>query len=247
MFYNVGREGAFMKKLAGYFACVCVLLLALPAFGDDQQKAQKEINKITAMATDFDGRRVVNLSISEMFTVPRAALVEQRAQTGLNYGGLFVAQELAKSGMTKDDIASKLKTGVTISDLANQQHLDWKQLAQEAKKLNAAIDNNLYSFFLGKKGTVAQDAADKYDVHYDGAKTDADISKQDIASAQDRYLLWKDRAAKDRGNDRKQGLSAGDERVAYSDHVANGGPQGGGRGASGSGGTSTPVGMGGPH
>src|SRR5690349_3427074 len=101
MFYNVGREGAFMKKLAGYFACVCVLLLALPAFGDDKQKAQKEINKITAMATDFDGRRVVNLSISEMFTVPRAALVEQRAQTGLNYGGLFVAQELAKSGMTK--------------------------------------------------------------------------------------------------------------------------------------------------
>ena len=64
-----------MKKIAVLLAFFAVLLVASPAFSDDQQKAQKEINKITAMATDFDGRRVVNLSISEMFKVSRPILV----------------------------------------------------------------------------------------------------------------------------------------------------------------------------
>jgi len=233
-----------MKRIAVF--SVLAMLLAVPSFGDDQQKAQKEINRITAMATDFDGRRVVNLSISEMFNVPRAALVQERTQTGLNYGSLFIAEELGRKGMNKDELAAKLKSGGVIGDIANEQHVDWKQLALDAKKLNGAMDNNLYAFFLGKKGTAAQDAADKYDVHFDGVKADADISKQDIASAQERYSLWQGRAAKDRGNGRKQGLSAGDERVAYSDHVANGGPQGG-RGVSGTSGSSAPVGMGGPR
>jgi hypothetical protein len=213
-----------MRKTAGVLAFVTLLVIAVPSFANDQQKAQKEINKITAMAADFDGRRVVNLTISETFDVPRRALVKQRTQTGLNYGGLFLAQELMHKGTSKDDIAAKLKSGSTIADIANQQHVDWKQIAQDAKRLNGAIDKNLYNFFLGKKETDAQDATDEYDVHYDGVKADADISKPEIASAQDRYLMWRDRAASDRRKDHT--LSAGDERVAYSDHVANGGPGG---------------------
>jgi hypothetical protein len=234
-----------MKKIAVLLAFFAVLLVASPAFSDDQQKAQKEINKITAMATDFDGRRVVNLSISEMFKVSRPILVAQRGQTGLNYGNLFLAQELEQSGVTPADIATKLNGGGKITDIANQQHIDWKRVAEDGKKLNAAIDQNLYNFFLGKKLTAAQDSADKYDVHYDGVKADSDIGKQEIASAQDRYLLWKDRASKARPGDKK--MSYGDERIADMDHVAGDGPQGGGRGASGTAGTSTPTAMGGPR
>jgi len=228
------------------FVFLTVLLVAVPGLCDDQQKAQKEITKFTALAADFDGRRVVNMSMSEMFDVPRAALVKQRANTGLNYGGLFLAQELMKRGMTEDDLTAKLKAGARIADIANQQHLAWKELIDDSKKLNGAIDKNLYDFFLGKKVTVAQDAADKYDVQYDGVNADAELSPQEIASAQERYLMWKDRAATAQKKDHK--LSYGDERVAYSDHVANGGPQGGGRGASGTAGTSGPAAMGGaPH
>lgn len=235
-----------MKNIAGFLAFMVLLLLATPAFSDDQQKAQKEINKITAMATDFDGRRVVNLSMSQMFKVPRSALVEQRGQTGLNYGGLFIAQELEQGGVTIAAIAGKLNSGSKISDVANEQHLDWKRIAEDAKKFNAAVDQNLYLFFRGKAATAAQDAADKYDVHYDGVKTDADVGKQEIASAQDRYLHWKDRAAQTRGTDKK-GMSYGDERIADMDHVAGGGPQGGGRGSAGEAGTQVPGAMGGPH
>jgi hypothetical protein len=234
-----------MKKSAFLVAFFAVLLLASPAFSDDQQKAQKEINRITAMATDFDGRRVVNLSMSEMFKVPRPSLVAQRGQTGLNYGNLFLAQELAQSGTTTADIATKLNSGSKITDIANQQHVDWKRVSDDAKKLNAAIDQNLYDFFMGKKVTDARDVADKYDVHYDGVKADSDIGKQEIASAQDRYLLWKDRAAKAHPGDKK--MSYGDERIADMDHVAGGGPQGGGQGSSGEAGTQTPGAMGGPH
>ena len=133
-----------MKRIAVF--SVLAMLLAVPSFGDDQQKAQKEINRITAMATDFDGRRVVNLSISEMFNVPRAALVQERTQTGLNYGSLFIAEELGRKGMNKDELAAKLKSGGVIGGIANEQHVDWKQLALDAKKLNGAMDNNLCLF-----------------------------------------------------------------------------------------------------
>ena len=233
------------NRLVILLVSLAVLLLAAPGLCDDQQKAQKELTKVTAMAADFDGRRVVNASISEMFNVPRADLVQQRAKAGLNYGGLFLGQELIKKGMTQDDLAAKLKAGSTITAIANEQHLDWKQVIEDAKKLNGVVDKNLYSFFLGKKITVAQDAADKYDVHYDGVTADAELTQQDIASAQARFLMWKDRAASAQKKDHT--LSYGDERVAYSDHVANGGPQGG-RGVSGTAGTSGPAAMGGgPH
>src|ERR1700722_15037863 len=85
--------------------------LALPAFCDDQQKAEKELIKITAMATDFTGRRAVNLTMAETFSVPRPKLVEDRGLTGLNYGSLFVAEQLVKNGVGLEDIAAQLKSG----------------------------------------------------------------------------------------------------------------------------------------
>lgn len=228
-----------------------VTTLSLPAFCDDQQKAEKELTKITAMATDFTGRRAVNLTMSETFGVPRPKLVEARGLTGLNYGSLFVAEQLVKNGTGVEDIAAQLKGGKNIGAVANEQHLDWKQMTQAAKKFNSAVDTNLYKCFLNEKGSAAQDVADKYDVHYDGVKADADVSKNDISSAQDRYLKWRDQAAKAQGGDRDKTLSTGDERVAYSDHVNSGpvgsGSAGPGGSVSGGQGNSAPVGMGGPH
>jgi len=226
-------------------------ILSLPAFCDDQQKAEKELTKITAMAADFTGRRAVNLTMSATFGVPRPKVVEARGQTGLNYGSLFVAEQLVTNGVSLQDIAAQLKTGKTIGAVANEQHVDWKQMTQAAKKFNAALDTNLYKYFLREKGSADQDIADKYDVHYDGVKADGDLSKNDIASAQERFLKWKDQAAKAQGGDRDKTLSTGDERVAYSDHVNSGpvgsGTAGPGGSVSGGQGNSAPVGMGGPH
>ncbi len=225
--------------------------LSVPAFCDDQQKAEKELTKITAMATDFTGRRAVNLTMSENFSVPRAKLVETRNQTGLNYGSLFIAEELVKSGTSVEDISAELKGGKNIGAIANEKHLDWKPTAQAAKKFNSATDTNLYKYFLHQKSGDAQDVADKYDVQHDGVKADADVTPGDISAAQDRYVKYREQAAKAQGSDRDKTLSAGDERVAYTDHVNSGpvgsGSAGPGGSVSGGQGNSAPVGMGGPH
>ena len=239
-----------MNRATRFFIFFVALIIALPAFSDDQQKAQKELTKLTAMATDFTGRRAVNLAISQQLNVPRPKLVEARGQTGLSYGSLFLAEELAKNGVTMDDIAAQLKAGKGIVDLANERHLDWKQVTADAKKANQAADQNLYQYFLKQKESAAQDEKDQYDVHYDGVKADADVSQNDISAAQDRYLREKDRAANAQG-DRGKGLSTGDERVAYTDHVSDSGPSAGGN--AGQGGTATgstgttPSNLGGPH
>jgi hypothetical protein len=228
------------------FITAALLIASIPAFSDDQQKASKEINKINAMAIDFDGRRVVNLTLSETFKVERAALVQERGQTGLNYGGLFLAHELSQAGTPMADVIEKVKHGAGIADIANQQHVDWKHVEADARKFNGSLDGNLADFFLGKKATLTQDAAANYDIHYDSVKADTDVSKQDIEGAKDRFLRLKDRAARAQVKDRK-GMAYGDERIADMDHVSGGGPQGGGRGSTGEAGTQVPGAMGGPH
>jgi len=60
-----------MKSPTRFLVFLTALIVALPAFGDDQQKAQKELNQITAMARDFTGRTVVNLTMSQTLSVPR--------------------------------------------------------------------------------------------------------------------------------------------------------------------------------
>jgi hypothetical protein len=232
---------------------IALIAAALPAFGDDQQKAQKELNQITAMARDFTRRTVVNLTMSQTLSVPRATLVQQRTDTGLNYGSLFLAGELVKNGATMPDIAAQLKNGKKITEIANGRNVNWKQIVDDAKKLNSAVDQNLYKYFLREKGMAALNAKDKYDVHYDGVKADADdANEKEIEMAQGRYLRWKEQAAKAQGEGRDKGLSLEDERIGYIDHTGGPGATGaGGRGQTGPAstntGTGSPAGFGGPQ
>lgn len=235
--------------------CLVTLLVAVPAVANDQQKAQKELNKVTALARDFTGRTVVNLSMSQTLNVPRMTLVQERVETGLNYGSLFLASELVKSGATMPEIAAQLKTGKKITDVANERHADWKAIADAAKKFNGAVDGNLYKYFIIEKRsptpvamkTSAAPAADEYDVHHDGVKADADdVSDKEIEDAKNRFLMLKDSAAKAKGDNKTLGLA--DERIGYSDHTQ--GPGAVGTGAGGSANTNTGTtapGFGGPQ
>ena len=235
-------------------ACLAAVLIAVPAVANDQQKAQKELNKVTALARDFTGRTVVNLTMSQTFKVPRMTLVQERGETGLNYGSLFLASQLVNSGATMADIAAQLKAGKKITDIANDRHADWKAIAEATKKFNGAVDGNLYKYFMVENRptpvamkTSSAPAADEYDVHHDGVKADADdVSDKEIEDAQHRFLTLKDSAAKAKGDNRGLGLDK--ERIGYADHTG-GGPSGSG-GPGGTGNTSTGVtvpGFGGPQ
>jgi len=176
-----------MKLAARFLIVVIALAIALPAFGDDQEKAQKEIKKITAISTDNNMRSVVNLSMSGMLNVKRLDLVKERQQMNLNYGGLFLAHQLAAGGAKMEDIAAQLKAGKNIFDIANDQHANWKQIADAAKKLNKKIDDNMGKWFESSKKQAERDQADDYVSQQDKVAADSEVSKQELADAQNRF------------------------------------------------------------
>jgi hypothetical protein len=223
-----------MQLLVRSLAAVLSLGISLAVFAEDHQKAEKQARRIAAMTADKTARRLVSMSMADHFKVLRAGLVEERRNTGMDYGSLFVAHELIANGANMVSIASALKSGKDIWQLGDEQHANWKQIAGNAKKMNAEIDLCIYHHFLGEKHAKADDArdlADKYDVTRDGAESDSSVSQEEIAEAQERYVFWRDQAGQ--LSDRRLGLSK--EMAARVDHARGGGPK------AGSAGTQPPV------
>jgi hypothetical protein len=169
------------------------------ASSDDRQKAEIQVRKITAMATDKVGRQLVSLSMSDTFKLPRPAMVTLRRAMGLEYGSFFIAQELVASGAIAADIAAELRTGKNIWQIGEDRHADWKKIAADAKKQNSRIEDYIYRHFLNKKNYDAdeeRDATDKYDIRVDAVRTDFNVTPQEIVDAQARYIFWRREAGK---------------------------------------------------
>ena len=94
-----------MNPIVRYCAVLLVLAAAMPAFSDDQEKANKEIVKVTAMATDATGRGIVSRAMADVTGVKRPDLLQQRQAMNVSYGSLFVAEELIKSGAKPEDLS----------------------------------------------------------------------------------------------------------------------------------------------
>jgi hypothetical protein len=229
-----------MKPFVRYSAILLALVAASPAFADDQDKANKELAKVAAIAWDGIGRGVVSRAVSDTLGVKRADLVQQRLAMNVNYGSIFLAQELIKSGAKMDDIAAELKAGKKMSQVANDQHANWKQIATDAKKLNAKIDDGLYRHFLNDKADRQRDLDDKYVLENDNVADDHDIAKSDIEAAAERFQMWKDRGFAAQGHNHQ--LDTAEQQAAYYDHNRNGGPEGvPGQGGNGNVGTQAPA------
>ena len=191
-----------MKRPSYLSATLLILIpiLAISALGDDQEKADKQLHKITAMATDATGRRVVSATVADALVSKRPDLVAERRSMNVSYGDLYVAHVLIKGGAKMDDIAAQLKAGKKMRQIAGEMHADWKQISADAKKLNAKVEDNLYSHFLNGKPLTDRDAAEGYDPVIDGVAADNDVSKDEIAEAERTYLLWRDRADQKKGS-----------------------------------------------
>jgi len=213
-----------MNRLVCCSSLLLVLLAALPAVSDDQQKAQKLLNKITAMATDPSGRRAVSLAASDTLSVSRPELARRRHAMDLNYGEIFLAYQLVKSGAKIDDVSAQIKGGKSIWQIANEQHANWKQLAIDAKKLNSRVDANLLRHFANNKADSERDLADGYNPFLDGVRADNNVSQQEIADAQERYIFLHDHAGvlSDANLDLVREKAA---RTVRPDPVRSGGPQ----------------------
>jgi hypothetical protein len=206
-----------------------VVTISVVASSDDRQKAETQVRKITAMATDKVGRQLVSMSIADTFKVPRPAMVMLRRQMSLEYGSFFVAQELVVGGAILADIAAELKAGKSVWQIGDERRADWKKIAADAKKQNARIEDYIYRHYLNKKNYEAdeqRDIADKYDIKVDAVRTDFNVSPQEMVDAQARYIFWRREAGK---MDGASGFMTPGERMAAgmehttSTHDTNGG------------------------
>jgi hypothetical protein len=216
-----------MRYSIGLAIILCVVSLT-SAFADDQQKVEKQINRMTAMASDTTCRRIVSMTMADQLKVKRADLVQERRQMNLNYGSLFLAHQLA-DGENLKDVAASLQSGKSLMQIAIEQHANWKEILQAAKKLNRKIEENLYNYFIDDRPLRARDQADQYDPLGDSVKADSEVSPEDLEAARDTYARWQELASKVPGKQDSR-LETSDEQAARHghDHIRTGGPTPGG-------------------
>ncbi|HEY6763751.1 MAG TPA: hypothetical protein VI386_03195 [Candidatus Sulfotelmatobacter sp.] len=183
-----------MKRSARNFLLFLLLLSPLLAASDDQQKVHKVLNGVTAMTIDPGGKRAVNLALARYLSLGRAELVQRRQAMNLSYGDLFVFYQLVKHGAVAEAITAELKNGKTVWQVADEDHVDWKQISSEAKKLNGKMDTNLLAYFANNKTGTERDRAEGYDPFRDSVKADGNVTQQEVEGAQQRYTFLRDHA-----------------------------------------------------
>ena len=197
------------------FPCLLAVLAITcraPLFADDQQKAEKQLRKISAMAADVNARAIVSRTVADMVNVKRDQLVRERRAMNLSYGDVFLAHQLTAKGAKMLDIALEIPVRNGIYNVANHRHVDWKQIASEAKKLNGRIEDSIYKHFLHPQTDSDRDAADKYDAKLDWVKADVEMTPAELLEAQETYVLWRTRAGQIGG--KGDNVSASDELVS---------------------------------
>jgi hypothetical protein len=167
---------------------------ALQAQGSDQQKAEKRLRRISAMASFGLARGIVNQTMADAVHAQRIELMRQRHAMNLSYGSLFLAHQLTAAGARMLDIAVELESGKDIIQIANERHANWKLVADAAKQLSEKIDGNIYEHYLHLKADELAAATDKYDSVKDIVRADVEVTPEELASAQADYSVWKNRA-----------------------------------------------------
>jgi len=210
----------FRMNHIAWLLSLLIVSSSLLASADDRQKAEKQVRKITAMATDKVGRRMVSMSVADTLKIPRPVMVEQRRKSGLDYGSFFVAHELVASGVAMGDIMAAVTAGKTIWQIGDEQHANWKQIEADAKKQNRRIEDYIYRHFLNKKNDEAdqlRDIADKYDIMQDAVPTDFNVTPEEMVAAQARYIFWRDEAGKLQGSGKS--MTDRERKAAGMDHA----------------------------
>ena len=168
------------------------------AFASDQDKADKRLRQISAMAADPIARAIINRTMADFVGAKPVELERQRHAMDLSYGSLFIAHQLTARGTRMIDVALELQGGKTIFEVANQHDANWKQIADNAKELEDKIEDNIYRHFLPSK-TDQPVPDEKYDVQSDSVKADQNFSVAEIVKARAVYVFWRNRATRPQG------------------------------------------------
>jgi hypothetical protein len=212
-----------MNRAVHDISLLLILLLASVAVADDQQKAQKVLDKISAMASDPTGKRAVSLAVSNTISVPRPEIVRIRQFMNINYGDTLLTYLLVQGGIKIEDVMAQAKLGKSLAQVANDQHADWKQILSNARKANSKIDENLLKHFAKLNGDEEHALKDGYNPYIDTVRADMTAGPGEIAEAQRRYQFLSDHAGAPVGGT-LDSVSEKAARQVRSDPIRNGGP-----------------------
>jgi hypothetical protein len=96
---------------------------------------------IEATANEPDGERVVLGHLSRTLAMAADVLRAQRAQTGLGWGDLFIANWLALETHTPiETLVAESRAGATWEDLAQQHGADVERLAKAVRTSEDAME-----------------------------------------------------------------------------------------------------------
>ena len=161
--------------------------------------------------------------MSDSLSIKRPDLVQQRRELNLNYGSLFLARQMLTAGLDAKELADK-KAGKTTVQIANDRHLDWKQVQNDAKKLNGKVEKRLYEHFVDPKEDNVRDKEDNYSVVADSVAPDNDVSQNDVDAAADVYDRLRTVASQRAGSAGSQSLNTADSLTFRRDHAREGAP-----------------------
>jgi hypothetical protein len=148
---------------------ICFLLTTLLLFTAATSRAD-EVVILQQTARNFDrwsttpyGRDHVLTQISRETGVPTDVLAEQRRQTGLGYGGLFIANSLAsETGRTFDEIAALKASGHGWGWIAKQYNVKLGPIVSRAHHADKALKRELKK----EKGKVKKSKKNKTEKLY---------------------------------------------------------------------------------
>ena len=177
---------------------LAILLLApsvIPAHADDEEKAEKQINMMTALSRDEIVRSIVSRTFADVFKVSRSQLLAERRSLGLNYGSLFLAHQLVLSGSSMQQMSAQRHANKTLFEIANSSGVDWKRIEADAKKMNDRINKGIYKHFLHSEADKQRDLDDHYAAAIDLIRADTESTPGEIQHAQVDYMFWRNLAA----------------------------------------------------
>ena len=176
-----------MRSAVRWMAIILVLAAAVPAFSDDQKGAEKQIAKIKAMAWDQTAREAVNKSVADTYKLDRNQLIQARRLLNIDYGSMFLLQEISATGVSMDELGGEIKGGKTAVQIANERKVDWKKIQADAKKMNALIEKSLFDQLGKPNSTKAAETAAHYDPATDGLAVDNEVPADQISEAGDTF------------------------------------------------------------
>jgi hypothetical protein len=131
-----GRVGA-----ASILIALAVGLYAAVSLGADPPTLEERAAAIERASNEPDGVRVVVGHISRELRLDAETLRAQRAQTGLGWGDILIANRLAReAGLPFDQIAAKLQSGKRWAEIATAHHADLDRLSRAVERSQEVVE-----------------------------------------------------------------------------------------------------------